>query len=160
MQPSPPAAELILAYHHQNSFFSHAHSYNTYSNEVGYGSPYGGYSASVTPQQAMSYDISADYVDSTTTYEPRSTIIDSDYIGGHSKCKAFPSPFPPTGKARTFAGSLKKPQMRFECEYARKHRLKHSSRYTKSSSANDPLILSTKCQLCVFTFHVQFRFVR
>ena len=35
----------------------------------------------------MGYDISADYVDSTTTYEPRSTIIDSDFIGGHSKCK-------------------------------------------------------------------------
>jgi hypothetical protein len=34
----------------------------------------------------MGYDISADYVDSTTTYEPRSTtIIDSDFIGGHSK---------------------------------------------------------------------------
>lgn len=33
----------------------------------------------------MAYDISADYVDSTTTYEPRSTIIDSDFIGGHSK---------------------------------------------------------------------------
>ncbi|XP_049530288.1 probable nuclear hormone receptor HR3 isoform X2 [Anopheles darlingi] len=51
------------------------HGYNgyTYSNEVGYGSPYGGggYSASVTPQQTMGYDISADYVDSTTTYEPR-----------------------------------------------------------------------------------------
>lgn len=61
-------------------------SYNTYSNEVGgYGSPYT-YSASVTPQQTMGYDISADYVDSTTTYEPRSTIIDSDFIGGHSKC--------------------------------------------------------------------------
>lgn len=33
----------------------------------------------------MGYDISADYVDSTTTYEPRSTIIDPDFIGGHSK---------------------------------------------------------------------------
>lgn len=64
-------------------------SYNTYSNEVGYGSPYGGYSASVTPQQTMGYDISADYVDSTTTYEPRSTIIDSDFIGGHSKCNSY-----------------------------------------------------------------------
>lgn len=61
------------------------YSYNTYSNEVGYGSPYG-YSTSVTSQQNMGYDISADYVDSTTTYEPRSTIIDSDFIGGHSKC--------------------------------------------------------------------------
>ncbi|XP_035904824.1 probable nuclear hormone receptor HR3 isoform X6 [Anopheles stephensi] len=48
------------------------HGYNgyTYSNEVGYSSPYG-YSTSVTPQQTMGYDISADYVDSTTTYEPR-----------------------------------------------------------------------------------------
>lgn len=56
-----------------------------YSNEVSYGSPYG-YSTSVTPQQTMGYDgISADFVDSTTTYEPRSTIIDSDFIG-HSKC--------------------------------------------------------------------------
>ncbi|XP_035772767.1 probable nuclear hormone receptor HR3 isoform X5 [Anopheles albimanus] len=65
------------------------HGYNgyTYSNEVGYGSPYGGggYSASVTPQQTMGYDISADYVDSTTTYEPRSTMIDSDFISGHNK---------------------------------------------------------------------------
>lgn len=60
------------------------YSYNTYSNEVGYGSPYG-YSTSVTSQQNMGYDISADYVDSTTTYEPRSTIIDPDFIGGHSK---------------------------------------------------------------------------
>ncbi|KAG5683151.1 hypothetical protein PVAND_012449 [Polypedilum vanderplanki] len=60
--------------------------YNTYSNEVSYGSPYG-YSQSVTSQQTtMGYDISADYVDSTTTYEPRSTtIIDSDFIGGHNK---------------------------------------------------------------------------
>ncbi|KAG4077652.1 hypothetical protein HA402_012963 [Bradysia odoriphaga] len=54
-----------------------------YSNEVGYSSPYG-YSQSVTPQ-TMGYDISANYVDSTTTYEPRSTIIDSDFIGGHNK---------------------------------------------------------------------------
>ncbi|XP_035772765.1 probable nuclear hormone receptor HR3 isoform X3 [Anopheles albimanus] len=65
------------------------HGYNgyTYSNEVGYGSPYGGggYSASVTPQQTMGYDISADYVDSTTTYEPRSTMIDSDFISGHTE---------------------------------------------------------------------------
>lgn len=59
------------------------HSYNTYSNEVGYGSPYG-YSSSVTPQQNMGYDISADYVDSTTTYEPRGA-IDPDFIGGHSE---------------------------------------------------------------------------
>ncbi|CAO1394344.1 unnamed protein product [Diamesa tonsa] len=61
--------------------------YNAYSNEVtNYGSPYGGYSTTVTPQQqAMGYDISADYVDSTTTYEPRSTIIDSDFIGGHTE---------------------------------------------------------------------------
>ncbi|XP_039444456.1 probable nuclear hormone receptor HR3 isoform X2 [Culex pipiens pallens] len=64
------------------------HGYNgyAYNNEVGYGSPYGGYSASVTPQQTMGYDISADYVDSTTTYEPRSTtIIDSDFISGHTE---------------------------------------------------------------------------
>uniref|UniRef100_A0A336KVR0 Probable nuclear hormone receptor HR3 n=1 Tax=Culicoides sonorensis TaxID=179676 RepID=A0A336KVR0_CULSO len=63
------------------------HSYNSYpySNEVSYGSPYG-YSASVTPQQTMGYDgISADFVDSTTTYEPRSTIIDSDFIGHNNK---------------------------------------------------------------------------
>ncbi|XP_037916386.1 probable nuclear hormone receptor HR3 isoform X3 [Hermetia illucens] len=62
------------------------HGYNGYTysnNEVSYGSPYG-YSASVTPQQTMGYDISADYVDSTTTYEPRGAIIDSDFIGGHS----------------------------------------------------------------------------
>lgn len=59
-------------------------SYSTYSNEVGYSSPYG-YSASVTSQQTMGYDISADYVDSTTTYEPRSTIIDSDFIGTHTE---------------------------------------------------------------------------
>ncbi|KAJ6642853.1 putative nuclear hormone receptor HR3 [Pseudolycoriella hygida] len=60
------------------------HGYNNgyYSNEVGYSSPYG-YSQSVTTPQTMGYDISADYVDSTTTYEPRSTIIDSDFIGGH-----------------------------------------------------------------------------
>ncbi|XP_061510005.1 probable nuclear hormone receptor HR3 isoform X6 [Anopheles gambiae] len=60
-----------------------SHSY-TYSNEVGYSSPYG-YSTSVTPQQTMGYDISADYVDSTTTYEPRSTMIDSDFISGHTE---------------------------------------------------------------------------
>ncbi|XP_037049462.1 probable nuclear hormone receptor HR3 isoform X6 [Bradysia coprophila] len=62
------------------------HGYNNgyYSNEVGYSSPYG-YSQSVTTPQTMGYDISADYVDSTTTYEPRSTIIDSDFIGGHSE---------------------------------------------------------------------------
>uniref|UniRef100_A0A1B0D0E6 Uncharacterized protein n=1 Tax=Phlebotomus papatasi TaxID=29031 RepID=A0A1B0D0E6_PHLPP len=66
------------------------HGYNgyTYLNEVGYASPYG-YSSSVTPQQTMGYDISADYVDSTTTYEPRSTMIDPDFIGGHSKSEAF-----------------------------------------------------------------------
>ncbi|XP_055921498.1 probable nuclear hormone receptor HR3 isoform X2 [Eupeodes corollae] len=59
------------------------HSYNGYgysSNEVGYASPYG-YSASVTPQQSMTYDISADYAVDSTTYEPRSTMIDSDFIG-------------------------------------------------------------------------------
>ncbi|TMW54702.1 hypothetical protein DOY81_000233 [Sarcophaga bullata] len=57
------------------------HSYNGYgyaSNDVGYNSPYG-YSASVTPQQTMAYDISADYVDSTT-YEPRSTMMDPEFI--------------------------------------------------------------------------------
>ncbi|XP_065368197.1 probable nuclear hormone receptor HR3 isoform X1 [Calliphora vicina] len=57
------------------------HSYNGYgysSNEVSYVSPYG-YSASVTPQQTMAYDISADYVDSTT-YEPRSTMMDPEFI--------------------------------------------------------------------------------
>lgn len=69
------------SFHFELAFFF---SYTTYSNEVGYTSPYG-YSASVTPQQTMGYDISADYVDSTTTYEPRSTIIDSDFIGGHSE---------------------------------------------------------------------------
>ena len=44
----------------------------------------------------MGYDISADYVDSTTTYEPRSTIIDSDFIGTHSKwdfIQFFQTPF-------------------------------------------------------------------
>ncbi|XP_055634857.1 probable nuclear hormone receptor HR3 isoform X4 [Toxorhynchites rutilus septentrionalis] len=62
------------------------HGYNgyPYNNEVGYGSPYG-YSTSVTPQQTMGYDISADYVDSTTTYEPRSSIIDSEFISGHTE---------------------------------------------------------------------------
>lgn len=59
--------------------------FNSYAyNEVGYGSPYG-YSPSVTTPQTMGYELSADYVDSTTTYEPRSTIMDSDFIGGHSK---------------------------------------------------------------------------
>jgi len=52
-------------------FLSLSYSGGYSNNEVGYGSPYG-YSASVTPQQTMQYDISADYVDSTT-YEPRST---------------------------------------------------------------------------------------
>ncbi|KAH8400756.1 hypothetical protein KR009_000782, partial [Drosophila setifemur] len=59
---------------HHNNYNSGGFS----NNEVGYGSPYG-YSASVTPQQTMQYDISADYVDSTT-YEPRSTIIDPEFI--------------------------------------------------------------------------------
>ncbi|KAH8320948.1 hypothetical protein KR067_012449, partial [Drosophila pandora] len=59
---------------HHNNYNSGGYS----NNEVGYGSPYG-YSASVTPQQTMQYDISADYVDSTT-YEPRSTIIDPEFI--------------------------------------------------------------------------------
>ncbi|XP_014086984.2 nuclear receptor ROR-alpha isoform X1 [Bactrocera oleae] len=58
------------------------HNYNGYggysSNEVS--SPYAyGYSTSVTPQQTMAYDISADYVDSTT-YEPRGTIMDPDFV--------------------------------------------------------------------------------
>lgn len=53
-------------------------SYGYSSNEVSYSSPYG-YSASVTPQQTMAYDISADYVDSTT-YEPRSTMMDPEFI--------------------------------------------------------------------------------
>lgn len=52
-------------------------SYGYSSNEVSYSSPYG-YSASVTPQQTMAYDISADYVDSTT-YEPRSTMMDAEF---------------------------------------------------------------------------------
>lgn len=56
-----------------------------YSNEVGYTSPYV-YSPSVTQQNIGGYDISADYVDSTTAFEPRSTIIDTDFIGGHSEC--------------------------------------------------------------------------
>lgn len=68
------------------NFRNSSHSY-TYSNEVGYSSPYG-YSTSVTPQQTMGYDISADYVDSTTTYEPRSTMIDSDFISGHSEYRS------------------------------------------------------------------------
>lgn len=62
---------------------SHSYSGGYSNNEVGYGSPYG-YSASVTPQQTMQYDISADYVDSTT-YEPRSTMIDPEFIS-HGKC--------------------------------------------------------------------------
>lgn len=62
------------------------YSYRYYSNEVdNYGSPYG-YSQSVATPQTMGYDISADFVDSTTAYEPRnSTIIDADFIGLHSK---------------------------------------------------------------------------
>lgn len=57
-----------------------------YSNEVdNYGSPYG-YSQSVATPQTIGYDISADFVDSTTAYEPRNnTIIDADFIGMHSK---------------------------------------------------------------------------
>lgn len=57
------------------SLFSNSYGYS--SNEVSYSSPYG-YSASVTPQQTMAYDISADYVDSTT-YEPRSTMMDAEF---------------------------------------------------------------------------------
>lgn len=58
-----------------------------YSNEVeNYGSPYGYSQQSVATPQTMGYDISADFVDSTTAYEPRnSTIIDADFIGLHSK---------------------------------------------------------------------------
>lgn len=56
-----------------------------YSNEVdNYGSPYG-YSQSVATPLTIGYDISADFVDSTTAYEPRNnTIIDADFIGMHS----------------------------------------------------------------------------
>ncbi|XP_055698262.1 probable nuclear hormone receptor HR3 isoform X9 [Phlebotomus papatasi] len=81
------------------------HGYNgyTYLNEVGYASPYG-YSSSVTPQQTMGYDISADYVDSTTTYEPRSTMIDPDFIGGHTSSsgpqQSSSSPPTPTAVAQ------------------------------------------------------------
>lgn len=65
------------------------HRYAYSNNDVGYNSPYG-YPPSVTPQQTtMGYDISTDYVDSTTTYEPRSTMIDSDFIG-HSKFSQSP----------------------------------------------------------------------
>ncbi|XP_031640742.1 probable nuclear hormone receptor HR3 isoform X4 [Contarinia nasturtii] len=62
------------------------HNYNGYySNEVdNYGSPYG-YSQSVATPQTIGYDISADFVDSTTAYEPRNnTIIDADFIGMHT----------------------------------------------------------------------------
>ncbi|XP_030379564.1 probable nuclear hormone receptor HR3 isoform X2 [Scaptodrosophila lebanonensis] len=67
----------------------HHNNYNSgYSNnEVGYASPYG-YSASVTPQQTMQYDISADYVDSTT-YEPRSTMMDPEFISHGAYCSNF-----------------------------------------------------------------------
>lgn len=68
-------------------FLSLSYSGGYSNNEVGYGSPYG-YSASVTPQQTMQYDISADYVDSTT-YEPRSTIIDPEFIS-HGKLGESP----------------------------------------------------------------------
>ncbi|XP_055319954.1 probable nuclear hormone receptor HR3 isoform X8 [Sitodiplosis mosellana] len=63
------------------------HNYNGYySNEVeNYGSPYG-YSQSVATPQTIGYDISADFVDSTTAYEPRNnTIIDADFIGMHTE---------------------------------------------------------------------------
>ncbi|XP_059610129.1 probable nuclear hormone receptor HR3 isoform X2 [Phlebotomus argentipes] len=78
----------------------------TYLNEVGYTSPYG-YSSSVTPQQTMGYDISADYVDSTTTYEPRSTMIDPDFIGGHTSSSGpqQSSSSPPTPTAVAQAGA-------------------------------------------------------
>lgn len=59
----------------------------TYTNEVGYGSPYG-YGTPVTPQAqgSLGYDISADYVDSTTAYEPRpgGGMLETDFIGSHS----------------------------------------------------------------------------
>ncbi|XP_026474658.1 probable nuclear hormone receptor HR3 [Ctenocephalides felis] len=64
------------------------HGYNgyTYTNEVGYGSPYG-YGTPVTPQAqgSLGYDISADYVDSTTAYEPRpgGGMLETDFIGSH-----------------------------------------------------------------------------
>lgn len=71
-----------------------------YSNEVdNYGSPYG-YSQSVATPQTIGYDISADFVDSTTAYEPRNnTIIDADFIGLHS---TYPSTYsiPPTPHTR------------------------------------------------------------
>lgn len=55
------------------------HSYNGYyTNEVGYGSPYDGYSTSVTPHQTMPYDIPPN-CDSTTAYEPRSTMVDQTF---------------------------------------------------------------------------------
>lgn len=56
-----------------------------YSSEVdSYSSQYG-YSQSVATPQTIGYDISADFVDSTTAYEPRNnTIIDADFIGMHS----------------------------------------------------------------------------
>lgn len=51
-------------------------------------SPYAyGYSTSVTPQQTMAYDISADYVDSTT-YEPRGTIMDPDFVSHGRRLKS------------------------------------------------------------------------
>ncbi|XP_014364015.1 probable nuclear hormone receptor HR3 isoform X2 [Papilio machaon] len=38
-------------------------------------------------QQPQPYDVSADYVDSTTTYEPKQTggFLDTDFIGGHAE---------------------------------------------------------------------------
>lgn len=72
-------------------FFFESHC-SYYSNEVdNYGSPYG-YSQSVATPQTIGYDISADFVDSTTAYEPRNnTIIDADFIGMHS---TYPLPKP------------------------------------------------------------------
>lgn len=75
-------------------FFPIQFFYSYYSNEVdNYGSPYG-YSQSVATPQTIGYDISADFVDSTTAYEPRNnTIIDTDFIGMHSMYSNFISTF-------------------------------------------------------------------
>lgn len=79
--------KLIPFYHCEIFLFS-----SYYSNEVdNYGSPYG-YSQSVATPQTIGYDISADFVDSTTAYEPRNTtIIDADFIGMHSMYSNFNS---------------------------------------------------------------------
>ncbi|XP_013136657.1 PREDICTED: probable nuclear hormone receptor HR3 isoform X1 [Papilio polytes] len=74
----------------------HGH-YNGYP---GYSSPLSSYGYSgagpaltsnmnIAPQQQQPqpYDVSADYVDSTTTYEPKQTggFLDTDFIGGHAE---------------------------------------------------------------------------